>query len=176
MEMEMDTGSPVRRNLSLSRRVCPTFTLPAALLSRSLLTRHLLSAALPQGQLHDHDYTALHPGTLRGTHGTPLVDPTRPAQVDGSSSTHIPQGALETDRICVLTPDSGHTPPLGSRFKLDCTTLPAHAMSVPALAILFPPTPSLPSFTPFPVPSFPPWSLSSLGPLLPRTTPPFPVV
>ncbi|KAJ7809589.1 hypothetical protein B0H14DRAFT_2865824, partial [Mycena olivaceomarginata] len=97
-----------------------------------------------QVQLHDRDYDALHPGTLRGTHDI------LPTQVDGSSSTHLPQGALESHRICVriLIPDSGHTPPLSSRFKLDCTTLPAHV--VPAPAILLPPTPSLPSFTPFP--------------------------
>ncbi|KAJ7809568.1 hypothetical protein B0H14DRAFT_3880931 [Mycena olivaceomarginata] len=46
--------------------------------------------ACPQAQvqLHDRNYAALHPGTLR-MHDIPLVDPTRPAQVDGSSFTHI---------------------------------------------------------------------------------------
>jgi hypothetical protein len=97
-----------------------------------------------QVQLHDCNYAALHPGTLR-MHDIPPVNPIRPAQGDGSSSTHIPQGVLEIRRICVVNPHSGHTPALCSRFKLDCTTMRAHwrPMSVPARCILFPPTPSL---------------------------------
>jgi hypothetical protein len=189
----MDKGSPVRRTYpfpaasALHSRSRPHFShaaflLCAAVASRSSPTRK--RCAVDPAPVHKFKFSCTTATTLRSiqarfaarTTFSP-VDPTQPAQVDGSSSTHLPQGALEIHRICVriLIPDSGHTPPLSSRFKLDCTTLPAHV--VPAPAILLPPTPSLPSFTPFPVPPLPPSrSLSSLGPLLPRTTPPFPAM
>ncbi|KAJ7821877.1 hypothetical protein B0H14DRAFT_1327675 [Mycena olivaceomarginata] len=98
----------------------------------------------------------------------PRSNPTQPAQVDSSSSAHLPKARLRsTESACsVLTPDSGHTPPLSSRFKLDCTTLRGHAMSVPAPAILLPPTPSPPPLCPFLFPPFPPscsLPMSTLG-------------
>jgi hypothetical protein len=161
----------------------PTFTLPAAaLLSHSLLTRHLLSAAAASRSSPTRQRCAVDPApahklkfsctTARAiqlprapsTHASHARSLRRPDPTSSSEQPHAFRKAfaLEIHRLCVLVtadsrlrPCSGHTPVPASGFKLGCTTLLAHAMSVPAPAILFPPTPSLPSFTPFPVPSLP---------------------
>ncbi|KAJ7758905.1 hypothetical protein B0H14DRAFT_3895932 [Mycena olivaceomarginata] len=147
----------------------PTLMLPAALLSRSLLARHLLSAALPQvdpAPVRKLKFSctttttpALHPGTLRGTHGIPLVDPTRPAQVDGSSSTRIPQGGLGVHRICVLAPGSWLRPRARTRLQIQawlydpvCVRNVCTGSSHPLASHSF-----TPSLLPFPVPSLPPF-------------------
>ncbi|KAJ7710132.1 hypothetical protein B0H14DRAFT_3902765 [Mycena olivaceomarginata] len=91
------------------------------------------------------DYAALHPGTLR-THDVPPVDPTS-SSTRGGKSDGRPLRLRSTDPACSLrlSPDSGlapATPVPAPGLKLGCTTLPTHAMSVPAPVISFLPLPA----------------------------------
>ncbi|KAJ7795760.1 hypothetical protein B0H14DRAFT_99193 [Mycena olivaceomarginata] len=205
MEMEMDTGSPVCRTYPFPAVVCTTFTLPAVLLSHSLLTRHLLSAAAaaasrssptrkrcpadpaPPRKLKFSRTTARAIQLRRApsTHASHArrspsrSDPTSPS---GQPRTH-PARCLRltsTDSACSLrlTPDSGLAPAThlyphedsSSAVRRSRTRDVCSGSSHPLSSNSFPPF--LPSLSG----SFTPSSLSSIGPLLPRTTPPFPAV